>query len=180
MTNVYGLLGAGLLVAACVKLFRHGPSARYWALAALVLAVAPIQGISLAGLVRAHTGDLSVTSVVLLLLGLGGALGVSERRAVSVCVVGLAAFLYPMALGIGRFDPYRLGYEPRILLGGLALVVAWSLMRGTRALMVGLVGAVAGFGLGVHESVNLWDYVIDPWLTIWALVQLWRGGGADA
>jgi len=41
--------------------------------------------------------------------------------------------------------------------------------------------AVAAWSFGWYESTNLWDYLLDPWLAIYALIaqlkHIWLGRG---
>ena len=86
--------------------------------------------------------------------------------------------MYPMTLGLSRVDPYELGYRPRALLALVAaLVILWWWRR--RGAAVVLAAGVGAFNFRVLESVNLWDYLLDPVLVVvaWA-VLLWRLGQA--
>jgi len=89
-----------------------------------------------------------------------------------VLVVLAAAVLYPMALGIGLFDPYRLGYGSSWFLGFLLLLAlaAWFWRLYWVALSLAL--AVLAWGIGWYESANLWDYLLDPLLAVYALGAL--------
>jgi len=85
-----------------------------------------------------------------------------------------AAVLYPMALGLGLFDPYRLGYGSSWFLGILLLLslAAWFWRLYLAALSVAL--AVLAWSVGWYESANLWDYLLDPLLAVFALSALVR------
>jgi hypothetical protein len=84
----------------------------------------------------------------------------------------IAIVFYPLALGFGMVDPYAWGY------GSLSLLIASILF----AIMCGLAGWTKGvwiFSLAMiawaaqwHESTNLWDYLLDPFLAIWALFAI--------
>jgi hypothetical protein len=80
--------------------------------------------------------------------------------------------LYPLALGLGYLDPYRLGFgNPWMLVLLLAIVLlAWRLDLVWVAGWVSL--GVLAWGVGAFESRNLWDYLIDPLVTVWALSAL--------
>src|SRR4030042_465895 len=55
----------------------------------------------------------------------GAAVDARSRLALQILVATGGLVLYPLALGLGRFDPYRLGYANPWFLGGLlALAVA--------------------------------------------------------
>ena len=84
-----------------------------------------------------------------------------------------AILFYVLALGSGSFDPYAAGYEPRVL---LVLMSLWVLWRGRR--LPGLTLLLA-FGLLVYSlhglsSDNLWDYLLDPVMTIVLAISVFR------
>jgi hypothetical protein len=83
--------------------------------------------------------------------------------------------LYPFALGLTYFDPYALGYGSVEFLTAL-LVVTLAAWRARLNLIV-LVAAAAGlaFLAGAYESRNLWDYLIDPLVSFYALARLLAG-----
>ena len=162
-------------------------------LSAIAIAVLiPLGGLPLAAYVRGWMGDLSISSLVLLLMAVwrklagapitpspcGGGLGWGNERDnyVFLFFISLAAlFLYPMALGIGYFDPYKLGYGGPWLLGGL-LLLALACFRRFPLIALAIALAVFAWGVGWYESGNLWDYLLDPLLAIYAIgALLWRG-----
>jgi hypothetical protein len=53
----------------------------------------------------------------------------------------------------------------------LALVSAVSWLKGLRDLAVILLLPLLAFNLHLLESANLWDYLLDPVLMIYAVVQ---------
>lgn len=78
-------------------------------------------------------------------------------------VFGLCAglILYPFALGWSRFDPYSLGWHFSALFaaaGLLALVLIWRQNRFGFLFLF----AITGYALGLLESRNYWDYLVDP------------------
>ena len=142
--------------------------------AVLAFMFLPVRGIPVAGYLRGFVGDLSLTTWLLLgsfVLSFTFGPKLHDRRelgALAAFVLAGATFLYPMALGLTAFDPYALGYSARVgpLLLGLAPValVAWSRGRLLLPLSIGL--ALAAFRFDLLESRNLWDYLLDPWLTV--------------
>ena len=95
----------------------------------------------------------------------------AERFVFAVLVASGAFVLYPMALGVGLYDPYRLGFESW---GFLAVLFALSCALWHRALYLPLVcilAAVMGQTLGLLESENLWDYLFDPWLVGYTIYE---------
>lgn len=149
----------------------------------LIVALLPFGTLSVAGWVRGITGDLSVTTLVLMCVALYANLShrtVSRDQvstaSVLTLVVIFAFALYPCALGIGMFDPYRLGFGNFWFVGGLLLLalVAWNQRYTLVALTLSL--AVLAWSVGWYESNNLWDYLLDPWVLIYALGALLKLG----
>ncbi len=171
-----GLFGVTLLLVRAGFALGTGRRGVGFAAVALVLALVPLGGLPLVGYVRGITGDLSVTTVVLLAIGLFGSFlgGVEpqERRTLSVLVVLGALFLYPMALGLGSFDPYRLGFEPWGLLAALFVVAVAAWLRQFYVLLLAILVAVSCHALALMESPNLWDYLFDPWLVVASIYDL--------
>ncbi|NBT13034.1 MAG: hypothetical protein EBS56_05545 [Planctomycetia bacterium] len=88
-------------------------------------------------------------------------LDAAARRA-AVCWGTVAAILlYPAALGLGRFDPYTLGWhQPGVAVAAAALAVALMLARNRFGIV--LVAAGVAWQLRLLESENAWDYLVDP------------------
>jgi hypothetical protein len=183
---ILGLLGCGLLsvaaVATVIRLRRLPVRARYAVMLAATLAVfVPIGDLSIAAYVRGVTGDLSVTTLVLAgaacLAQLVGRslIGLRDRQALCWLLALTAAFLYPFALGWTRFDPYALGYGSAEFVTAL-LVVTLAAWRARLNLVVLIVVAAAlAYLAGAYESRNLWDYLIDPLVSFYALARLLAG-----
>lgn len=125
----------------------------------------------LAGYVRAVTGDLSI---VLTLLLWTSVLLPSRPAPISfkLVIVFVSFMFYPLALGLGMVDPYAWGYSS---LGLLIAVLVFALVCGmtgwTKGVWIIALAVLAWTGHW-HESTNLWDYVLDPLLAIWAVVAL--------
>ncbi|MFN0040893.1 MAG: hypothetical protein ACKVP2_15375 [Burkholderiales bacterium] len=187
LANGIGLFGASLLVAAATTTFAgrwlRGPRVRAATVSlALIACWIPVQGLAVAGYVRGITGDLSMTTLLLLVLHLwsvpiGRAILDSDERTLWFALIALAAlFLYPMALGLGDYDPYALGFGSQGLLAALlavTLVAGW--MR-RRWIMLGILLSASAWLAGFLESRNLWDYLIDPLLAGFALCSLAHKG----
>ena len=143
--------------------------------AAVALLFLPIEGIPVVGYVRGIAGDLSITTLLLLAsaaVAIASGPKLHDRRelqTLAAFVLAGAAFLYPMALGLTSFDPYALGYPGRIrgFLFGLAPVALFAWFRGRLLLLLAVVLALAAFRFELLDSRNLWDYLIDPWLTVY-------------
>jgi hypothetical protein len=197
LTDLTGLGGIALGLAARAVMGlrlvvpRLSRPRRAIALAAVAgLLLVPIGSLSAVEYVRGLTGDLSVTTLLLLwaaVLGPTPDRSCGRRNPWFVIQLGLAAAaaaLYPMALGVGPFDPYRLGYGSPGLLGALgvcALAAWWARLP---AIAFGVAAAVLAWALRGYESSNLWDYLIDPFAAVYAVVALlvrslgwaWRAG----
>lgn len=186
-TDLTGL--AGCILAIIVALLHMPGVARLpgriraaWAMAAAILLLVPVGGLPAAAYVRGVLGDLSITTLLLLLHGLLRPLrgwvqfAPREQTALLALVVGAAVFLYPMALGWGYFDPYRLGYGDPWMVGGLWVLALLAWAARAQMLAVCLVLAVTAWNLGWYESTNLWDYLLDAPLALYALGSLLRLG----
>jgi len=143
--------------------------------AVFALMLIPFGGMPLAAYVRGVTGDLSITTLVLLWCALlrpwcGCVTVEAEHRLALLTLIALAALaLYPMALGAGAYDPYRLGYGDPFFVAALLLLAlaAWFLESVLIALCIAL--AVLAWAAGWYESNNLWDYLLDPFVSVYAL-----------
>jgi hypothetical protein len=69
-------------------------------------------------------------------------------------------------------DPYAWGYGSNIfLLAVLLSAVICALANWTKGTwIIGL--AIIAWVIHWHESANLWDYLLDPLLVIWAIFAL--------
>lgn len=125
----------------------------------------------LSAYVRGVTGELSIVTMLLLWTSiLPSAKKTPLGFKVSLALIGLA--FYPLALGLGMLDPYAWGY------GSTGLLIAVTLV----ALVCGLTGwtkgvwilsvAIIAWAAHWHESANLWDYLLDPFLALWALMAI--------
>lgn len=122
----------------------------------------------LAAYVRGVTGDLSIVSMLLL----WSSLFPSNKCTPIVFKVGIAIIaivFYPLALGLGMLDPYAWGYGSIGLLAGvLAFSIICSLANWNKGLWI-IALAIIAWSFHWHESTNLWDYLLDPFLAGWAI-----------
>jgi hypothetical protein len=189
LTDVTGLLGEAVAIAAVASeapgVSRLAPRARTAFVAAVaVFALVPLGGMPLAGYLRGAVGDLSLTSLLLLGLYLarfmaGGATAAfptGGRQALLALLAAAALGFYPMALGWGGFDPYRLGYGSYALLASLLALALWGALQRRPVVAAAITLAVAGWSAGWYESANLWDYLMDPLVSAYALGALARRG----
>jgi hypothetical protein len=184
---IFGLLGCGLLsfaaVATLIRLRRLPVRARYAVMLAAALAVfVPIGDLSVAAYVRGVTGDLSMATLVLAgaacLAQLSGKALIGRRDLLALCWLCLfaAVLLYPFALGWTPFDPYSLGYGSIEFLTVLLCVTLAAWWARLYLIVFIVVVAALAYLAGAFESRNLWDYLIDPLVSVYALVRLMAPG----
>ena len=131
---------------------------------------------------RGVSSDLSTTLVALACLSLGRrlfglpAMAQREGLALYVALAVAAVVLYPTALGWGDWDAYQPGWGSLGMLGILLMLSLAFWICGLRLLpaLVGL--ALLAWSLGLMESSNLWDYLVDPWLAVMAAIQCMQAG----
>lgn len=175
-TSLLFLAALGLLP----QHLRSSPGGRAL-LAGIALAAAflPLGALDPSAYVYAISGPLSLSGLALLLhwslrrFSLGTLLPNSEY---ALLLSGLALFsllFYPPSLGLGGFDPYGLGYTglPPALLAGLLSALLW--WQGLRRLALIPLLALGAWLLELGESHNLWDYLLDAWSALAALI--WAG-----
>ncbi len=125
----------------------------------------------LSAYVRGVTGDLSIVTMLLL----WGVMLPSAKKTplgFKAPIALIAIIFYPLALGFGMWDPYAWGY------GSISLLISAIVF----AMLCGLAGwtkgvwlfsfAIIAWSAHWHESANLWDYLLDPFLAIWALFAI--------
>jgi len=179
------LLTSALLVASLVLAISHRwldkPVYRVSIIAvAIAISLVPVNNLSIAHYLAGLFGNLSITSIVLLCSYLYfRCTGNSVHPIIShdllriYFIIGITAIIiYPSALGATRLDLYAEGYYP-IMLGPvmfsmfvLGIVRNWTYL----ASIIGIV--FAAYGLGMLESNNLWDYLMDPLLSVYCLFRL--------
>ncbi len=99
---------------------------------------------------------------------------VLDRKAKTAChifSIGGGALLYPMALGMGAFDPYAAGWHFSWLFVLLLIVTLTLLFLKNRFSLV-LLAAILAYDVHLLESNNLWDYLVDPILVLLSVVAL--------
>ncbi|HOP46045.1 MAG TPA: hypothetical protein PK874_00155 [Desulfobacteraceae bacterium] len=86
-----------------------------------------------------------------------------SKAVISGCIfcVITGILLYPMALGIGRLDPYAFGWSFSFLFVILMIVTLMLILIKNRFSIV-LILCILSYDVKIMESVNLWDYLVDP------------------
>ena len=137
----------------------------------------PMTEFSLTHYVRVVTGDLSVTSIVWFAwLGISAQRGTPtrEQQSMAVIVVLTALIVYPTALGLTPFDVYAHGYYPVILAPVVFVLFAFSAWRGAIQPAVSLSLAFICYALSFLDSDNLFDYLVDPAISFYAIYLVIR------
>ncbi len=162
------------------------------AVAIVVSAIIPLFGLPVPLYIRAITGDLSIlTQLLLAIYIINSIAGIHSTTARKTAYQRLCFFIlftglwfYPTTLGLTLFDPYRYGYitDPMHLitlayffLGTLTLFFLKNLLTSSLLCL-----ATISFYFGPLESTNYWDYMIDPVLTIGAIIYLFAGAAATS
>ena len=181
ITDLTGLAGAACATAAAVlllpgigKLTRLRLALLQGAVFALMLI--PFGAMPFAAYLRGMTGDLSITTLVLLCCAMlrpwCGAVQARHRLALLCLIAFVSIVFYPMALGVGAYDPYQLGYGNLQFIAALLLLAlaAWFQRFSLVTLCIAL--ATIAWAVGWYESDNLWDYLLDPFVVIYTLAAI--------
>ena len=125
----------------------------------------------LAAYVRGVTGELSIVTMLLLWTSM---LPAAKKTPLGfkVAVALIAIAFYPLALGLGMLDPYAWGYGSiGFLIATIFFAIACGLAGWTKGVWI-LSIAIIAWTVHWHESANLWDYLLDPFLAVWALLAV--------
>jgi hypothetical protein len=147
------------------------------ALVSVGVAVLPLGGLPGGYWFAAFVPGLSLPMLALLVDGInrhaGGPdwLPACQRSTVFIFALLAGLALYPSALGWGRFDVYTLGWNFSPLTVAVGALSIWLIWRGHQFHWV-LVAALLAWQLGLLESRNLWDYLVDPILFLLSIVAL--------
>jgi hypothetical protein len=138
----------------------------------------------LAAYVRGFTGELSITSMLLLCTAYFSPKEIYLSSAMKGWIALIAIIFYPLALGLSMLDPYVWGYDSFTLLTAVMAVALAAWFVGSNRIAIILALAILAWAAGWHESTNLWDYILDPFLGLWAIASLirsaWRARAARA
>lgn len=148
----------------------------------LALGFVPVQGLPLVAYPRALAPEVSIVTllalcwIVLVRMRLVQPLPGRQRCTLLALFGGLGLVLYPAALGLGAFDPYQWGFGPQAMLLALGLLALSMLYLGHWLAVSMLTLATMAFGLGLLESENYWDYLLDPFVVIYCWFALLAAG----
>lgn len=166
----YPIVAWGVAIAALVRLVALAmprPIPRWLPLAAGCVALVPIAGLPIGRWLHGLGQTFSIPFLVVLLDAVAAPffarpwLDAAARRAAVWWGAGAAVSLYPAALGLGRFDPYALGWSEPGVAAAAAVAGAALVLAGNRFGIV-LLAAGAAWRLGLLESNNAWDSLVDP------------------
>ena len=179
MHAIYGLFAQGVIVAMIIRFVREifgrknlAPfGMELWIPTAIVIIV-PIAGVSLAGHLRGLWGDPSIVTFLLLFLYTVRPSSLPNRPRVSTCVLVSLFVMLPLYLPLFLLNPnvpvdlYAIGWHPKWILIAIAVIALGSVMmrrlapRWTNIIAIALIAS----SVGLMESDNLWDYLVDPGL----------------
>ncbi|MEO6908756.1 MAG: hypothetical protein ABI210_12795 [Abditibacteriaceae bacterium] len=188
-TNLTGLASIVVLIATAAMLVFRWLRIPQPYLAILTFCVAvivcipiPIGGLPPAAYLRGVMGDLSITSQVLLIVTLLKYLTdwqpFHHQHKIplwGIIVLGALA-LYPLALGIGYVDPYRLGFGDVWFLAALFIIALAAYLKRYYLIALCIALAVLAWSVGWNEANNLWNYLLDPFVAVYAAGALFCGG----
>jgi hypothetical protein len=125
----------------------------------------------LSAYVRGVTGEFSIVTMLLLWSSMFPA-AKKTPLGFKVSVALIAIVFYPLALGLGMLDPYAWGYGSiGLLIATIFFAIVCGLAGWTKGIWI-LSFAIIAWTARWHESANLWDYLLDPFLAIWTLLAI--------
>lgn len=183
LQTIIGLTGISILLSAIllrVLLFYKIKKQAAYLISVLLFAMSFISfsGDSISFYFRGLFNDLSITTLILLIYFFTRPEANSSQTRPLFFLVAIAGlFFYPTALGFGPVDPYSWGFinkdhgllPPLIFIIILAGLMYFAFIKNNSILLLSLVLSTIAFQLGLLESRNIWDYLFDPLIFIYAL-----------
>jgi len=158
-------------------------TARSLAFSSFILCFVTISGDSIAVYVHGLVNDLSISSLVLtvyyLITADNNSYRMPKQSLPLLYLIALSGlFFYPAALGLGAIDPYSWGFindstemSSLIFISLLAILIIFSFNKQYSVLLLVLVLCLAAYQLRLLESQNLWDYLFDPLIFMYAFLS---------
>lgn len=180
MADVITALVVAAVVLRFATLLRAGYCLRAFLAMAAILGTLLPWPYGLAGWVQAHFGEFSITTGLLAAEALhhrvrgSRLLSDGQLRTGCMLVAALAVVFYPMSLGMTELDPYTFGYGDFLFSSVLLLLGLAAWVNRAWAPCAVLILAQFAFHFDLLSSNNLWDYLIDPALAVWAIGWLVR------
>jgi len=137
----------------------------------LLVCIAPVGGMPLARWLISLNANFSIPLTAVLFAGVwekAGGKVLFDRKTLSgfwLFGIVMGILLYPMALGLGVYDPYSLGWKFSLLFVVMMVLTIFLLLK-RNPLGIVLMLCILAYHLRVLESVNFWDYLIDPFFVI--------------
>ena len=144
----------------------------------MALCFVPINGLAIAAYIRGVFSEPSISTVIIASLSIAslirGKAIFSQRDYLPLLyfIPVFSLFFYPSSLGLTFFDPYSYGYQPHFLLAALLAITLLLWWKKYYLLTMIILVDLWCFNLELLSSNNLWDYLVDPMLLIYCLVQL--------
>jgi len=146
-----------------------------------ILSFVPISGYTVNQYFRGLFNDLSITSIIVLgyyLINPERSKNQTQPLMLLIAIVGI--LFYPAAIGFGPIDPYAWGYLnqdhglfiPLLFLALLAALMTMAVIKRYTLLLSCLVFSSIAYQLNLLESLNLWDYLLDPIIFLYAIITI--------
>lgn len=141
---------------------------------AAIIVMIPINGLSVGRWIYSINANVSIVFTVILLHKIlvnyldFDLLDKTAMKTAWIYGALMGIFLYPLAMGMSLVDPYEWGFS---FSGFFVIAMFFTLLlliKGN-AFGLALMAAVLGLNLGLLESINLWDYLIDPFYFLFSL-----------
>lgn len=138
----------------------------------------PVNGLAIAAYIRGVVSEPSITTLIIAGLSIAslirGRVVCSQREYLPLLyfIPVFSLFFYPSSLGLTYFDPYSYGYQAHILLAALLTISLLLWWKKYYMLLAIILIDLWSFNFKLLSSDNLWDYLIDPMLLVYCLVQL--------
>jgi hypothetical protein len=145
----------------------------------LLVCIVPVGGIPLARWLISLNANFSIPLTAVLLAKVwekaGGKVWFDRKTLSGFWLFGIVMglSLYPMALGLGPYDPYSLGWGFSLLFVVMMVLTIFLLVK-RNPLGIVLLLCILAYHLCLLESPNFWDYLIDPFFVIFSLQKPFR------
>lgn len=141
----------------------------------LAIAVLTIYTLPIMAYLRGIIGNLSIPSMFFLTIFIAQAYTGRqyiirfEFLRLRRLVVAAGLVLYPFALGLTMWDSYASGYGSLGMFIGLAVLFMCLIIGQSWLILSAVLLSTCAYLLGMMESTNLWDYLLDLWLFLFML-----------
>ncbi|KOR30792.1 hypothetical protein TI04_04115 [Achromatium sp. WMS2] len=153
---------------------RHYPYLAFSVAAIISLWPVMGTGLDVASCLLPTIGFFSCSSLILIALAVGNLLqwGIRISSFELNLLLGVASILGPVlhatASGWTSFNLYTLGFTSVMLALGVGMIAAGAWIGDFKLIAILMLTALWAWLLNLGESQNLWDYLLDPWLVLYA------------